>query len=361
MPLSVGLVCEARAPEDARARLLSAPLEARGDEVTPHLLEAGASLLSRARAYGELLRGVVAHKPDVLVLSGTPRAASLVAAVARVAGVELVLDLAVRGDGGPRTAAATVVDVLAAAAATRVVARDVASYQALLAARVPVYRVGLVHDPLVVGSFAARAKEPPAKGRVRVVAIVSSADELATAVTALEAARAREPKIHGVVVAPPGARLAAEVAVAGREGLEVAPSEPMGLDDEPTRVARALIDAHLALVLGPAGPQAGVVMATGAPLVWVSAERPWGADGAEWRAPSEARLLGERLGELARDKDARGQLAARGRAWDEAYGYAAMSRVWLRTVDAACEAKVLAERRAKQAALEGVKTGTRAD
>lgn len=361
MPLSVGLVCEARAPEDARAQLLSAPLEARGDEVTLHLLEAGASLLSRARAYAELLRDVVGHKPDVLVLSGTPRLAGLVAAVARVAGVELVLDLAVRGDGGPRTAAATVVDVLAAAAATRVIARDLASYQALLAARVPVYRVGLVHDPLVVGAFAPRAKEPPAKGRVRVVVMVGSADELAAAVGALEAGRAREPRLHGVIVAPPGARLAAEVAVAGREGLEVAPSEAMGLDDEPTRVARALTDAHLALVIGHAPAQAGVVMATGVPLVWASAERPWGADGAEWRALGEPRALGERLGELARDKDTRAQLATRARAWDEAYGYAAMSRVWLRTVDAACEAKVTAERRAKQAAIEGVKTGTRAD
>lgn len=62
---------------------------------------------------------------------------------------------------------------------------------------------------------------------------------------------------------------------------------------------------------------------------------------------------------LAQDQARRETLVKGGHAWEEQYGWEVNKRLLFRTVDALCWEKVLSEKRARQKAVEGVKTGTR--
>lgn len=358
--LSVAVVFEARFPGDPRLSLLREPLVARGDAVHTWALEANAPPLSRLGFYAQVVRELIRLRTsgslDALVLSGSPRALGALAALGRLGEVQLILDLSL----DPADKVGGAVDVALAAAASRVLARDPTSYQALLDAGVPAYRAGLLCDPLTFApSVPARAKEPPVRAAFRVWTTAVADGELDVAIEALATARTDAPKLQGQLAVPAGWTVAAQARADARAlPIEVRPlpAEPESAPDP------GLAEAHLALVIGAseeARRAAGQALAAGVPLVWLSTEAGRGSEGAE--RVSSAAMAAQALSVLARDNGARAALLARGRAWDDAYGWGAQSRLWLRAVDAACEAKVVAERRARQAAIEGVKTGTRKD
>jgi len=62
---------------------------------------------------------------------------------------------------------------------------------------------------------------------------------------------------------------------------------------------------------------------------------------------------------LAGDPKRRAEIVAAAREWQEEYGFEVQKRLFLRTVDSLCFEKIAAERKQKQQAVEGKKTGTR--
>lgn len=62
---------------------------------------------------------------------------------------------------------------------------------------------------------------------------------------------------------------------------------------------------------------------------------------------------------LAQDQARREVLVKGGHEWEQEYGWDVNRKLLFRTVDALCWEKVLSEKRARQRAVEGVKTGTR--
>ena len=347
MSLKIAVVSESLFADDPRAAFLEGTLTARGDEVRSWRVPHGGAAIAQWATLGTAFQGVFAMRQrgelDLLCVSGGSRTMGLLGLLARPSGLEVVIDLALQGRSGHPA------DVAMALGATRMVARDLETYNALLEAGVPAYQAGITLDPPTSGPIEPRAKEPQTKGKVPVRITACDAGAVDVAIAEAVAAQALEPRVVIDLRVP-------------EESLPFATTRAKDSGIVPKAIADDLPQDALVAWVIESSPSfsrralqaAGEAMGLGVALLVSSPDQP--REGAEHVDPANAAA---RIVALGKHKEERAELAARGRAWDEAYGYKAQSRLWLRAVDAACADKVAQLKKAKQAAVEGVKTGTR--
>jgi glycosyltransferase involved in cell wall biosynthesis len=351
VPLRVAILSLLPSGPGSRPLRFARALEGRGDAVT--VLGPSGELPALAevlRAELAAARGCAGGRFDAVLVHGDLAPALLAAAPCRAARVPVLVDAR---DGGTALAPRARLRALGALA-DALLAESQDHYERLLRAGLPARQVGIVvasPDPEV---FAPRAAEPPLRPGVAVHVVIPASrpgPALDAAVAAFAEARAADPRL--LLVAPAAAR---------SDPLDALPAGAFERHDDP---ARALAQAHVALVTDDrAALPAGLLesLAVGVPTVAALAPgvaREVGpGEVVEVRAGDQAGIRAA-LGALARDGRRRKTLAAAGLAWTAAHGWAAQRGFLFRTLDALCAEEAEAARRARQAAVDGVKTGTR--
>ncbi|MCA9549786.1 MAG: glycosyltransferase family 4 protein [Myxococcales bacterium] len=158
-------------------------------------------------------------------------------------------------------------------------------------------------------------------------------------------------------------------ALAQRLGLGAPGFEMTGTHRPLDEVAAAIRDAHIGLVPGRDDHEDSVLptklleyMAVGIPTVATrtrTVSRFFDERHTELVPEGDVDAMAQALVRLARDKDRRKALTAGGWAWQEEYGWEVQKGLLFRTFDAVAADKAAAARRKAQAAVDGVKTGTR--
>ncbi|MCC7381402.1 MAG: hypothetical protein IT384_06205 [Deltaproteobacteria bacterium] len=388
MALRIGFVALPRSPDDSRLIHEAQALADRGHDVTVFALGAlhlptgspvrvasigsglplrlGLRTLAVARfvieAGARLLQAHLESRFDVLIVRLGGELVLLDAVAPRLAGAKLVLELEPGAERGKHPARLRALAV----AADAVITSSEAQYRAVLDAGVPAYALSIVRDA-PDACFAARAQEPRfgGQGPLRVVMHGPSRPALASVVLpAFAEARKAEPRLSLRLLTEgggwEGALADAQRLGLGADAFELAP----GL--APPAVARALAEAHLGIALGE-DPQIlpeGLVECLSVGLPVIALRVAWAGSEMEPRdiervEPGDARGLTEAILRLAHDRDRRAALASAAEAWRDEFGLAKQMSLFLRAIDHTCAEKLLAERRARQAAIDGVKTGSR--
>jgi glycosyltransferase involved in cell wall biosynthesis len=256
--------------------------------------------------------------------------------------------------------------------ADAVIAVHVNQYELLLRDGVPARKLAVVMNAADSALFPPREKEPPITndGPIRVVyhGTILHRYGVDLAVRAFAKARETEPRLQldlygGGDFVPELERLVADLGL-GPDVLRMT-GKHVPLDE----IAAKIRDAHLGLVPNRDDHEDSVLptklleyLAVGIPSI-ASRTRCVGRFFDERQVElvevGEVDQMAEALVRLSRDGKRRQALIKGGRAWDQEYGFEAQKKLLFRVFDGLVEEKVAAERKARQAAVEGVKTGTK--
>lgn len=258
--------------------------------------------------------------------------------------------------------------------ADAVIAVHVNQYELLLRDGVPARKLAVVMNAADPALFPPRDKEPPFTndGPIRVVyhGTILHRYGVDLAVRAFAKARETEPRLQldiygGGDFVPELERLVADLGL-GPEVLRMS-KKHVPLDE----IAQKIRDAHLGLVPNRDDHEDSVLptklleyLAVGIPSIASRTRcvgRFFDERNVELVEVGDVEAMAQALVRLSRDGKRRAALIKGGRAWDEENGFGAQKKLLFRVFDALVEDKVAAQKRAKQAAVEGVKTGTRKD
>jgi glycosyltransferase involved in cell wall biosynthesis len=322
----------------------------RGDEA--RLLPERGGPLSALKA---LVIAPIRARYDVVVLHA---AGTATVAAARALGSALAIDLSPPSDGlDPLLAFPLALELWAGA----VIARTEGQYRELLQSGVPAYRLFLIRDAPPLPHFGPREAEP-AIARGAPLRLVCHAPLGKAEGHALWAGFARL-RAEGarvslrVVGGGEGAQVIAEAAAQNQLGPELLQVDAPSL----TEVGRALAEAHAAIAIGDgAGPALEEAWSVGLPAITDAGATaaPEAVERVDLRDPGSTAAA---VWRIVRDKKHRQQLSSAAGAWRDEMGPGKQRALFLRVIDSLAAEKVAAQRRAKQAAVEGIKTGTRTD
>ena len=414
MPLRIAALAYTHYESDPRVRREAEALAARGDDVTVFALGpppaaaeevvrgvrvirlaqprfgGGASaayassyLSFMARASLHLTQAHHRDRFDVIHVHTMPDVMVFAASLPRVTGAKVILDMhdlmpdlfalkfGLARDGWA-TRALWATQWAATAFADAVIAVHASQYELLLRDGVPPRKLAIVMNAADPALFPPRKKAPRIKedGPIRVVyhGTLLRRYGVDVAVEAFARALAVEPRLQLRVLG--GGDFASELAAfAARLGLGAPAFEMSGVHQPLDEVAAAIRDAHIGLVPGRDEHEDSVLptkmleyLAVGIPTVAArtrTVARFFDDAHAELVPVGDVEATAQAILRLARDKDRCKALTEGGWAWQEEFGWPVQRGLLYRTFDAVCADKVEAERRRAQAAVEGVKTGTR--
>lgn len=401
---------------DPRVRREAEALAGRGDEVTVWALrpdegpaapevegvrirdvvvpryrggQAKAYLASYARFIGEVgVQLALEHRRrpfDIVHVHTMPDVLVFAAALPRLSGAKVVLDMhdlmpdlfrakfrLAPGSLGLR--ALRLAQRASTAFADAVIAVHENQYQLLLRDGVPAYKLAIVMNAADPAHFGPRKKEPRLKegGPIRVVYHGTLLERygLDDALDAFAKAKATQPNLQLTVIGG-GDHFEALRARAHRLGL-IGPDFVMDGQRRPLEeVAAAIRSAHIGLVPGRDDHEDSVLptklmeyAAVGIPAVASrtrTVDRFFAEDQAELVPVGDVDAMAAALLRLAGDKARRKTLTDGGRAWDAEYGWGVNRQMLFRLYDHLCAETIKAARKARQAAIEGKKTGRRPD
>jgi glycosyltransferase involved in cell wall biosynthesis len=179
-------------------------------------------------------------------------------------------------------------------------------------------------------------------------------------------ARKSEPRLQMVVLGdgdllPELRRLAAELSL-GPDALDLA-GQRLPLDE----VARRIRDAHIGLIPNRDDQEDSVLptklleyVSIGIPAVATKTRcvsQFFDHRQLELVPVGDVEGIAQGILRVATDSKRRKEMIAAAREWNEEYGFDVQKRLLFRTIDALCWEKVSANKRAKQANIDGVKTG----
>ncbi len=359
---------EAASDESAEApRLHHLPVPARA--ASRGLRSWAPGVWSRAAPFLSVLRAHLQRPFDVAVIHAA-KGWVLPRVLASLAGPKTLIDVsawdgsAVEGLVGVGGGVARVAGVELADA---LVAAHPAQYDALLARGVRARKLGIVVSSVSPEFFVRRKKGPrlPSGTPARLVVHVAQASDLPWCLSAVDRLAARDVPLAPTVVGRPEVIGAAE-ADHRTSGVEVS-WRALTSDAD---LLESLRGAHLAVVtaedvLSKAGLPRALLAAVsvGVPTIvprTLCLDRLFGGRSVvSWVEPGDVEGLADEIQVLATDGTRRKHAAKQMSEWEAEYGFAPNRQVFYRTVDALCSEKITRERRARQKAVEGKKTGTR--
>ncbi|MEQ9499422.1 MAG: glycosyltransferase family 4 protein [Deltaproteobacteria bacterium] len=411
MPLRIAAVAYTHYESDPRVKREAEALAARGDDVTVFALASegrpaeatengvkvvrlampryrGGAAAQYVASYGAFMARV--HLPliaahlkarfDVVHIHTMPDAMVFCALVPRLSGAKVVLDMhdlmpdlfRVKFEGRVGDAVGTALELVQQAATTfadAVIAVHENQYELLLDAGVPAHKLAIVMNAADPTLFPPRKKEPRVKDEVRVIyhGTVLHRYGCDLAVRAFAKAHAQEPKLTMRMLG--GGDYVGDVrALADSLGLAEPAFSMSGAHVPLEEIAAAIRDAHIGLIPNRDDHVDSVLptklleyVAVGIPAVAANTRtigRFFDGDTVELFEVGDVDAMAEALVRLARDGARRKALVAAGRAWEAEYGWDVNRQHLFRTMDALCYEKIAAERKARQKAKEGKKTGT---
>jgi glycosyltransferase involved in cell wall biosynthesis len=328
--------------------------------------------LAHAREAFDLVH--VHTMPDFMVFAGL---------LPRLAGAKLLLDMhdlmpdlyAVKfglPKGGVAVRALRGVQQLSTAVVDAVICVHEPQYELLLRDGVPTHKLGIVMNCADPRLFPPRKKQPRVQpeGPIRVVyhGTVLHRYGVDLAVRALAEARRTEPRLVMKVLGdgdflPEVRRVAAELGL-GPEVLDL-PGRRLPLPE----VAQAIRDAHMGIIPNRDDQEDSVLptklleyVSVGIPAIAPRTRcisRYFDDREVELVPVEDVSAMAAAMVRLAREPDRVKALVAAARGWEARHGYETQMRLLTRTVDHLCWEKVRAQRRARQAEIDGVKTGRR--
>lgn len=390
MSLRIATISFASAGTDPRAERIARALSDRGDDVVsfaagggvssggPTLETIGSSApngssLGRARFVAEVTarisRAHLAKPFDVVIAHASKDVLLLAAMIPRVFGAKLIVDL---GTGEREAAEAAVVGSLAKGAsfvADAVIAASEAQYDRLLRAGLPAYKLHVVTGFIDPRRFPAREKDLKIEKEGTVRVLWHGALERGTgadlALRTIAEARATDPRQTLTLLG--GGSMRSELQALA-EKLELGPDVVRfeGATQDSAR-SQAIREAHLGLVLTESHevlPEALLEnVAVGLPTIasrTAAVTHAFYDTGAVQLVPTgDVSAAAEAVHQLTRDPQKRRAMSAAAKAWEAEHGGTKQTELLFRAVDFVCAEKVLAEKRARQAAAQGVKTGTK--
>jgi glycosyltransferase involved in cell wall biosynthesis len=265
------------------------------------------------------------------------------------------------------------VQTVSAAFADAVICVHEPQYELLLRDGVPPRKLNIVMNAADPKLFAPRKKEPRIKsegGEVRVVyhGTILHRYGVDIAVRAFAKAREREPRLRLSILGDGDFLPEVERIAAG-----------LGLDPDVLYLSRARLplsevaerirDAHIGIIPVRDDQEDSVLptklleyISVGIPSIATRTRcisRYFDDTQVELVAVEDEDAMADALVRLAQDKTRRKALVDAARVWEEEFGYETQMRLLFRVVDSLCIDKILADKRAKQAAEEGKKTGSK--
>jgi glycosyltransferase involved in cell wall biosynthesis len=365
VPLRVAAISFEPFGIDLRAKAQLEALAKRGDDVTVWCrggeAHAGAlriELVDRGllgflvEAAARISRAHLSERFDAVIAYASKDALLVPALLPRLFGAKLIVDLGGLGKNG-----ASLPPVVRAGSvlADALVAKDADQYESLLRLGVPAYALTLVGEIVDLPEPKPREKEP----RAREIRALWRPDALTArgAASLLEGfARARSEEARLVLVVACARELRDQIEARSRD--HALPKEALRFSDDP---AKAITEVHFALSLGGEEPPTESLLeelGSGLPVIAANV-RTRLADAVDLVPPDDASAWSAAILRLAKDAARRKELGAAARSWFEEQGPLKQRELFFRAVDFACAEKVQSERRARQAAIEGVKTGAR--
>lgn len=414
MPLRIASIAYTHYESDPRVRREAEALAARGDHVTVwalgkegaaphervndvvvHRLDLpryrGGRAAAYARAYASFMTRVSAlvsrahtqTRFDVVHVHTMPDFMVFSALIPKLIGAKVLLDMhdmmpelyALKfglQKGGLATKLLRATQTASTTFADAVLAVHKNQYDLLLRDGVPPRKLGIVMNAADPELFPPRKKEPRVKegAPVRLVYHGTLLERYGVdvALRAFAKAHAQQPNLQFTVYG--GGDHAEPLKALARElGLAAPAFEMTGVHRPLDEVAQAIRSAHIGVVPGRDDHEDSVLptkmleyIAVGIPTI---ASRTRTVDTFFDETHSELVPIGDvdamadAMVRLADDKARRKDLVAGGRAWEEEYGWQVQKSLLFQTIDGLCAEQVKAERRARQASIDGKKTGTR--
>ncbi len=414
MPLRIGAVAYTHYESDPRVRREAEAFAARGDDVTVWCLGSpgrpdqavengvnvvrlaipryrGGQAVAYAASYPRFMADVQARlarahwteKLDIVHVHTMPDFMVFAALIPRLAGAKVLLDMhdlmpelyalkfGLARDGlGVKALRAT--QTAATLFADAVLAVHQPQYELLLQQGVPARKLGIVMNAADPKLFPKRPKMPPIEPDqpIRVVyhGTILHRYGVDQAVQAFAKARQLEPRLHLQVLG--GGDFAPQVmALAQSLGLQaphfLMTGERLPLDT----IAAEIRSAHLGLVPNRDDHEDSVLptkfleyLSVGVPAVVTQTRtvaRFFDDRHAALVPVDDVEGMAKALVALARDPARQAAIIAAGHEWNATWGWETNQKLLFRTADTLAFEKVEAQRKAAQAAKEGVKTGTR--
>ena len=414
MPLRVAAIAYTHYESDPRVRREAEALAGRGDQVTVWALrkegapaeqvengvrvvrlavpryrggKTGAYIASYLRFLAEVqVRLAAAHARapfDLIHVHTMPDFMVFAALIPKLAGAKVVLDMhdlmpdlfslkfGGRSDS-PVVKALRLTQQAATAFADAVIAVHENQYELLLRDGVPARKLGIVMNAADPALFPPRASEPALgpEGRIEVVyhGTILHRYGVDLAVRGFAEARREEPRLFSRLLgggdfAPEVRRLADSLGLGPEAFFMNGEHRPL------EEVAQAIRGAHIGIVPNRDDHEDSVLptklleyLAVGIPSIASRTRcvsRFFDASHVELVEVGDVSGMAQALLRLARDPARRAALVEGGRRWNAEYGWEVNRGFLFRTFDALCWEKVAAEKKARQAAVEGVKTGTK--
>ena len=354
----------------------------RGDNGAAYL---ASYLRFMAEVQASLTAAHLLRRFDIIHVHTVPDFMVFVAAVSRLAGARVVLDMhdlmpslfGVKFGFAPDSAGTAVLRRIERAAtlfADLVIAAHENQYNLLLERGVPARKLAVVMNAADPVLFSPRKKEPRVRedGPIRLVCHGSLLRRrgVEQALEAFKRARAQEPRIRLQIIGG-GDDLPRLKARASRLELGAPEFEMDGRHRNLEEVAEAIRGAHLGLVPGRELHEDSALptnlleyLAVGIPTITSrtrTVDRSLTNEQTQLVAPDDVAAMAHAIVELVRDGSRRRALTKAGWAWTERFGWNVNRALLFRAFDHLCFEKAQAERRARQARIEGKKTGPRGD
>ncbi len=412
MPLRIAMVVYTHYESDPRVRREAEALAKRGDHVEVWCLKAdgaaaeellegvhlhrisipryrGGKAAAYVQSYGQFLvvagaKATFAHVReafDIVHVHTMPDFLVFAAALPKLRGAKVILDMhdlmpdlyALKfglDKGGVGVKALRAVQSVSASFADAVICVHEPQYNLLLRDGIPAYKLHIVMNAPDPKLFAPRKRDPKIKDEIRVVyhGTILHRYGVDLAVRAFAKAREQEPRLVMSVLGDGDyvqdvKALAAELGL-GPDVLRFSNGRlPL------PEVAAQIRDAHIGIIANRDDQEDSVLptklleyMAIGIPSVAPRTRcirRYFGDAELELAEVGDVDGLAAGLVRLASDKDRRKAVIAAAREWHATFGYEVQMRLLCRLVDSLCWQKVAEQRKAKQKATEGKKTGRR--
>lgn len=414
MPLRIAALAYTHYESDPRVRREAEALAGRGDQVTVWALRKegtpeaetvrgvevrrlalpryrGGKASAYARSYARFMTVAAAHlvrahaqaRFDVVHVHTMPDFMVFAALAPKLSGAKVLLDMhdlmpelyalkfGLKKDGlGAKLLRATQWSATAFADAVLAVHRN--QYDLLLRDGVPPRKLGIVMNAADPELFPPRKKEPRLKegAPVRLVYHGTLLERYGVDVAVRAFAKARETNANlhlsiygGGDFAPRLKEIAAELS------LEPPFFEMSGEHRPLDEIAQAIRSAHVGLVPGRDDHEDSVLptkmleyVSVGIPTI-ASRTRTVGRffdDSQSELVPvGDVDAMAQAILRLADDKERRKEIVEGGRAWQEEYGWEVQKGLLFQTIDGLCAEKVAAQKKARQAEIDGKKTGTK--